>query len=150
MALTVVRFFSLLFAALALVPALAHLSELPHKIHMSANDYLVVQQIYRGWALFGIVVIAALLSTLILTLMTRHDPWQFRPSLTAFLAIAATQVVFWTSTYPVNKATSNWTRLPSNWEALRQQWEYSHATSSVLALIALIAVIVAVLQATKH
>jgi hypothetical protein len=43
-------FLSLLFAALALAPAMAHLLELPNKINLSREDYLKVQQIYRGWA----------------------------------------------------------------------------------------------------
>ena len=33
---------------------MAHLFELPNKIHLSREDYLTVQQIYRGWALLGI------------------------------------------------------------------------------------------------
>jgi hypothetical protein len=49
------RFVSLLFTALALGAAMAHLLELPKKIKLSAEDYLIVQQIYRGWALLGIV-----------------------------------------------------------------------------------------------
>jgi hypothetical protein len=54
LALTAARFFSLLFAALALAPALAHLLELPNKINLSRDDYLTVQQIYKGWALVSI------------------------------------------------------------------------------------------------
>jgi hypothetical protein len=46
--LNAARFFSLLFAALALAPALAHLLELPNKIGLSRDDYLIVQQIYRA------------------------------------------------------------------------------------------------------
>jgi hypothetical protein len=53
MGVSAARFFSLLFAALALAPALAHLLELPNKIGLSRDNYLVVQQIYRGWALSG-------------------------------------------------------------------------------------------------
>jgi hypothetical protein len=49
MGVTAARFFSLLFAALALAPALAHLLELPNKIGLSRDNYPVVQQIYRGW-----------------------------------------------------------------------------------------------------
>ena len=64
------RFCSLLFAALALAPAFAHLLELPNKICLSREDYLTVQQIYRGWALLGFVVFGALPSTLALTVMT--------------------------------------------------------------------------------
>jgi hypothetical protein len=58
-AVTAARFSSLLFTALAL----AHLLELPNKIGLARDDYLTVQQIYRGWALLGIVVVAALIST---------------------------------------------------------------------------------------
>ena len=62
--LKIIYFLSLLFAALALGPALAHLLELPNKIGLPRDEYLVVQQIYRGWALLGIVVFGALGSTL--------------------------------------------------------------------------------------
>lgn len=62
MATTTVRFLSLLFAALALAPALAHLFELPNKLGLSRDEYLAVQQIYSGWALLGFVVWAALLA----------------------------------------------------------------------------------------
>jgi hypothetical protein len=57
------QFASLLFSALAMVPAMAHLMELPNKIRLSRADYFVAQQLYRGWALAGVVVTAALLST---------------------------------------------------------------------------------------
>ena len=69
---------------------------------------------------------------------------EFGPAVTAFLCIAATQVVFWTFTYPANQQT-NWTILPDQWMALRAQWEYSHAASAILNLLALIAVIISVL-----
>jgi hypothetical protein len=143
--LNAARFFSLLFAALALAPALAHLLELPNKIGLSRDEYLTVQQIYRGWALLGSVVFGALLSTLVLTIMVRGRRKAFGLALTGFLCVAGTQVVFWTFTFPANQATGNWTTLPENWMALRAQWEYSHATSAVLNLIALVALILSVL-----
>ena len=145
MALNVVRFLSLLFAALALAPAMAHLLELANKIDLPREEYLTVQQIYRGWALLGIVILAALASTLALVILSRRDRKAFAWALTGFLALAETQVVFWTFTFPANQATENWTRLPENWETLRMQWEYSHATSAGLNLIALVAIILAVL-----
>lgn len=138
-------FLSLLLAALALCPAMAHLLELPNKINLSREDYLTVQQIYRGWALLGIVVIGAVISTLILTFLLRRDRMAFVFAFIAFLCIVGTQIIFWTFTYPANAATNQWTFLPENWVELRRNWEYSHAASAGLNLIALIALILSVL-----
>jgi hypothetical protein len=145
MALTAARFMSLLFVALALGPSLAHLLELPNKIGLAREDYLTVQQLYRGWALLGFVVAGALLSTLVHAIMVRKRPRQFALALVAFFCIVGTQVLFWTFTFPANQETGNWTVLPENWMALRTQWEYSHAASAVLNLIALVALIGSVL-----
>jgi hypothetical protein len=139
------RALSLLFCALALAPAMAHLLELPNKIGLSRDEYLVVQQVYRGWALLGVVVYGALLSTLALTIAARKQAGEFVPALIAFLSIAGTQAIFWTFTYPANQQTANWTILPDHWAALRMQWEYSHAASAALNLVAFIAMIAAVL-----
>ena len=59
----IVRFSAIFFTALALAPALAHLFELPNKMTLSRDEYFIVQQIYRGSALLGFVVVGALLST---------------------------------------------------------------------------------------
>lgn len=140
-----VFFSSLLFTALALSASVAHVLELLNKINLPAEEYLVVQQIYRGWALLGIVVFGALLSTLALTIMVRRDSKVFRPILTALLCIIGTQVIFWIFTFPVNQQTENWTRLPENWVQLRNQWEYSHAAGCALNLMAMLSLFVAAL-----
>lgn len=145
MQLRIVQFLGLLFTAFALVPAGAHLMELLNKIDLAADDYLTVQQLYSGWALSGILVFGALLTTLALTVKNRGRRAAFIPALIAFLCIAGTQLIFWTWTFPANQATRNWTMLPQHWLELRTQWEYSHAASAVLNIIALIAVIVSVL-----
>ncbi len=143
MSLAAARFLSLLFAALALAPALAHLVELPNKIGLGAEDYRTVQQNYRGWALLGIVIYGALLSSLALAIIVRRRRAEFAPAAIAFLCLAGTQAIFWTFTFPANQQTMNWTVLPENWMALRAQWEYSHAASALLNLAALIALMVA-------
>jgi hypothetical protein len=136
----VLWFLSLVFTGLAMVPSVAHLAELPNKIDLSREDYLTVQQTYRNWALWGIVVVLALLTTAALTIAVRRQVRAFVLALIAFLGVVGTQVVFWTFTYPANQATNNWTVLPDNWQALHNQWEYSHAASAVLNLIAFLAV----------
>jgi hypothetical protein len=145
MGLTTIRFISLLFTALSLGPALAHILELPNKIHLSREDYLTVQLIYRGWALLAIVIFGALISTLILTLMVRKTRKVFTLTLTGLLCIVGAQIVFWVFTYPANQETNNWTQMPANWPVLRNQWEYSHAAGAVPSLIAMIALILSVL-----
>ena len=145
MALTVARFAALLLAAVALGPSLAHLLALPNKIHLPAEEYLVVQQIYRGWALLGILLLAVLVATFVLTVMARDRPKAFAASLIAFLCFVAMLIVFFAFTYPANVQTQNWTVLPAHWESLRARWEYSHAANAVLNLIAVIALIWSVL-----
>ena len=125
---------------------MAHLLELPNKIGLPRDEYLTVQHIYNGWALLGFVVYGAFFSTLALAILVRRRAREFRLALTAFLCILGTQIVFWTLTFPANRATSNWTVLPDNWIALRAQWEYSHAASAVLDLVALVAVAVSIVR----
>jgi hypothetical protein len=135
--LKVLQFLALVLTALALVPAGAHLFELPNKIGLTQDQYFIVQSIYRGWALFGIVLFGALAATLALTIALRHHQWAYWFALGGFLCIAATLVIFFIWTYPANVVTNNWTTVPANWEALRTRWEYAHAVNAVLTFIAL-------------
>jgi hypothetical protein len=145
--MSIVRFLAVVFAALALVPAAAHLIELPHKIGLTGSDYLIVQRLYRGWNMAGIVVIGALLLMAALAYQLRGRQPAFGFALFALLCIAGTQIIFWTFTFPVNRETSNWTVLPANWIALRSRWEYSHAASAVLNILALLSATAASISA---
>jgi hypothetical protein len=133
--------------ALALVPSAAHLFALPGKISLGAEQYFIVQNIYRGWSLFGIVLIGALIANLALALLLRGRGAPFALVLFAFFCIALTLVVFFIWTYPANQATNNWTTIPDDWEQLRGQWEYSHATDAVLTFAAFCAVALSSLMA---
>jgi hypothetical protein len=146
MAINATRFLSLVFTALVMAPAFAHLLELPNKINLKANDYLTVQQIYRGWAFLGVPILGALVSTLLLAISVRGRPSAFPFALGAFLCIAGSQVIFWTFTFPANQQTNNWTMLPANWMQLRSQWEYSHAAGATLVFLALIMLTLALMR----
>jgi hypothetical protein len=145
MRMKVVQLIAIITTALYLVPAGAHLLELRNKIALTATEYLTVQKIYAGWSLFGVVVGVALLATLAHTLLVRADRTAFAWSLGAFVALAATQGLFWAFTYPVNAATDFWTVPPDSFEVARRQWEYSHAASAVLTFAALVAIVLAAL-----
>jgi hypothetical protein len=137
---------AILAVAICLVPAGAHLAELPNKMALPASAYMTVQTIYAGWALFGIPIFAALGLTLAYTVVA----WRHRSArwlaLLAFLALAATQAVFWTWTYPMNVLTQNWTVTPADLDAARRQWEYSHAVNAVITFAALVLVTLAAIR----
>jgi hypothetical protein len=134
--LKVVQFLALALTALALVPSGAHLFALPNKISLAAEQYFIVQNVYRGWSLFGVVLIGALIANLALALLLRGRGASFVLALFAFLCIAFTLVVFFIWTYAANQATNNWTMIPDNWEQLRREWEYSHAANAVVTFAA--------------
>lgn len=132
------RVVSILFAVAALAPAAAHAFSMASKLRLGASDYLASQRAYDGWSLFGFVVAGALLSSLALAVALYRAGGAYVAAALAFLCIAGTQVIFWTFTFPANRATENWTMLPEGWEALRLQWEYSHAGSAILNAAALV------------
>jgi hypothetical protein len=139
----VIEFAAVITTALALVPGMAHVLELPNKIHMRREDYLTAQRLYRGWQFVGIAVVAALISTILLLSVSTADQQPF--ALVAVVAVVATQVLFWVFTFPVNRRTRNWTHAPGDWEALRKRWEYSHASAAAFNLVALVCVTCAIL-----
>lgn len=144
--LDAVQLSSLIFVALALIPAGAHLFELPNKMRLPAEDYMIVQSIYRGWALFGIPIFAALAATLLHAVFVRANRRAMLFAFTAFLCIAATQAIFWTFTYPMNELTQNWTVRPADLEAARWQWEMSHAVNAGITFIAFVALSLSIFE----
>jgi hypothetical protein len=143
------RFLAVVLTALALVPAGAHLFELPNKIGLPQDQYFTVQGIYRGWALFGIVLCGAIAANLALAVMLRHQRAPFLLALAAFAAMVGVLAIFFTWTYPANQATSNWTAVPADWQELRVRWEYSHAANAVLTFAALCSVTLSALLARE-
>src|SRR5262245_14840742 len=138
MAIRTCQFLAIVLTALALVPGGAHIMELPAKIEMPEEPYFVVQQIYRGWALAGVVIFAAIFANLASALLARHSPRQFWLSLMAAVLIAGTLAIFFGWTYPANQVTGNWTSTPAEWERLRTEWEYSHAVNALITFVALL------------
>lgn len=133
----VVAWLAIVLTALALVPAGAHLLELPNKIRLADESYFVVQTIYRGWAWLGIVLIAALAADIAWAIRLRGQGTRFGLVAAAAACIAATLVIFLVWTYPINQATQNWTVTPEDWTRLRVQWETAHAANALLTFVAL-------------
>lgn len=133
---------AIFLTALVLGPALAHLLELPNKIVLGRDAYLQAQQLYRGWALLGAVVLPQVVVCAALAWRLRRSGHAVPALLAAVCALGA-QVVFWTFTFPANAATTQWTMLPEDWERLRTQWEVSHAAGALLNLATLVFLLIA-------
>lgn len=143
-------FVALLSTALALGGAVAHVLELPNKIDLSRDQYFIVQTIYAGWNRLAYLLAIQFVSIISVIILSRHAPRVYWPALLALLGLIAAQVVFWTTTFPANTATNNWTAAPQNWEVLRQQWEYSHATGAAFQVLAMCALIIAALARSRQ
>ena len=143
----IVEFASLVLTALAVIPALAHLIELPNKLRLSQKEYVTAQRLYRGWSYVAMATVGnALLATLALSVAADNGA-SLAFALVAFAFICAAEAVFLVFTLPVNRVTANWSFAPSNWRALRNQWEYSHATAAAFGLCAVLGVILSVVSA---
>jgi quinol-cytochrome oxidoreductase complex cytochrome b subunit len=144
--LDVLRVLAVVLVAIAMSAGFAHLLALPNKIGLRADEYLTVQQIYRGWARLGAVILAAIVTLTVLGILVRREPAALAWTIAALAFVVLTLAVFFTFTEPANRATENWTRLPENWDTLRRRWEYSHAVSAILYLAALVSLTLSLLH----
>ena len=144
-----VRLMAIIVTGLTLIAPAAHLFELPGKIHMSGDDYFVVQRVYLGWWVVGLLLPLAFIANSALAVVVRHDLSAFGLAVAAAALIVVNLVIFTVWTQPVNTVTENWAVRPENWQALRRQWEYSHAVNAGVTFLAFCAAAIAALRAAS-
>jgi len=137
-------FASIILTALCLGGGLAHLFALPNKIRFSREAYFAAQQVYRGWSWLGVLIGAAILSTLLLAVLERGRAQRSLGAVAALACLVASQFVFWMFTFPANQQTRDWTVIPANWSQLRLRWEFSHALGAFLMFAALVVLVLSV------
>ncbi len=140
------QFFAIVLTALALTPGCAHVASFLNKIDLSATDYFIAQATYRGWTLFGIVQIGALIANIALAFALRAQIVPFRLVLLCVLCLSGGLATFFAFTFPTNIATDNWTAIPANWQQLRWQWEVSHLVNAAFTLAGFCALTLSVLS----
>jgi hypothetical protein len=133
-----VAFFSLLFISIAIIPSMAHLLELKQKMTLGRDEYVFVQQLYRGWGITGVFSVAAMVSTLVMAFLSRPIRGRYILCLLSFTSLLITQILFWMVTYPIDRLTNNWTNPNQDWMLSRMYWEYSHAANAAIGFIALL------------
>lgn len=142
------KFHAIVLTALALGPGGAHFFSLPNKITLTESNYFIVQNIYRGWALFGIVLFGALFANMALAWAMRGQR-AFVFVLICLGCLVANLVIFFAFTFPANQVTNNWTEVPADWQQLRWQWEVSHAMNAVIAFVGFCSLAVSLLVEEK-
>ena len=148
------RFVSLVCAALVLGLTLTHDLEIPGKQLLSGAEWLAVQNtFYGGFALIGgMAEVLGLLSTGLLAFLLRKRPTAFILTLVAMLSFAGMLALFAFGNNPINQQVASWTpqTLPANWQTLRNAWDGFHAASSGLAALSLVALLIALLRETPE
>jgi hypothetical protein len=150
MLLRILRFLSLLCAALAVGLTLAHDLEIPGKEHLGGAAWLDVQHsFYGGFAIVGgIAEVFGLVTTCVMLYLVRRQRVTFALTLVAALGFAGMLGLFAFGNNPLNVQIATWTptALPATWQQTRDAWDRFHAASSVCAAVAFIALLVATLR----
>jgi hypothetical protein len=148
------RFVTIMLTALSMSAAVAHLLELPAKIHMSGEEWVTVLHTLYPPA-FGTVgaffEVGAVVTALVLVLLAWRRPgWGWTVAAAACLVVM--HAIFWVLVAPVNATMGAATpaTLPPDWPALRDQWEYSHAARALLQIAALGALVCSLLIETPE
>ncbi len=150
--LDVLQTVTLILAAVALAPALAHALELPGKMRLPKESYFAAQTIYYpGFTVAGGAEPLALIATAILLAVTPRGGAGFWLTVVALVGLIGVQAVYWIFTHPVNKVWLQGQSLGAagtgffsfaasgapgaqDWKRLRDRWEYSHVARALLAL----------------
>jgi hypothetical protein len=140
-----VQFPSIFLLGLTTGVSFSHLLQRGPKATLSGAQFLAVRKVLlRNYgAAIGGLEVAALLSTLAITVLTWREPVV---PLLAILAsgCVALMVTIWAAWInPINKLVNSWTpeRLPANWTDFRDRWHALHTVRLVLSAVAFSAAI---------
>lgn len=165
--LLTVQVICVLLTSVAMALSLAHALELPGKLRLDKEEYLIVQKIYYpGFTVGGCAEVLGLVAILALLLFTPTENPAFGWTLATFAALAIMHGAYWVLTHPVNKfwlkdqdleglgggffGTVAKRHEPSNdsnddlWQRYRDRWEFSHVVRAVLAMLSLVLLVIAI------
>lgn len=159
----ILQIVALFLVAAAWAFAFAHAAEMPGKMRLDRRTYLAVQTIYYpGFTIGGASEPLAVVLLAVLLGMTPPDGDAFWWTALALAATAATHLIFWFVTQPVNRLWMQEQELGTagnaffatgaappgaGWKRLRDRWERSHLVRAGLMTLAFVAMTIAVTQA---
>jgi hypothetical protein len=164
----VLQILTLILVVLAMIPALAHALELPGKLRLAKDQYFVVQPIYYpGFTIAGISEPIAIISAVVLLILTTLGSVDFWLTLVALVGLISMHAVYWLFIHPVNNFWLQGEKLSGlgsgffsvgsasrrgrqsecrqvDWADLRDRWEYSHVARVGLAALSFIALVIVI------
>jgi len=156
---------TVLVVAVAMALSLAHVLELPGKLRLPEEQYLVVQPIYYpGFTIGGLSEPIGIALTLLLMVLTPINGAAFWLTAGALAALLAMHGAYWLLTHPVNNFWLRDVELEGagaaffgvdplardgdaqaiDWVRLRNRWEISHVVRAALGLVSLVLIVAAV------
>ncbi len=146
-----------ILTGVAMSLSLAHALELPGKLRLSREEYLIVQPIYYpGFTYAGVAEPLAILFLATLLALTPVATPGFWIIGGALVAATLTHVAYWTLTAPPNRYWLRTTKLSaaakrffdagtavdhSDWKSMRDRWERSHILRAATATAAFVLVV---------
>lgn len=154
---------TLIVVAFAMVPALAHLLELPGKMRLTKDAYFEVQRIYYpGFTLAGVGGPLSILLIVGLLFLLPRGTEGFWSIFAALWGLVGMEIIYWVVIHPVNKVWVKGLALTSaasgffglgrrhpesgsrapDWSDLRNRWEYAHAVRAGLGFLTFVALVI--------
>jgi hypothetical protein len=160
---TALQVLTVMVVAVAMALVLAHALELPGKMRLSKEHYLIVQPIYYpGFTFGGMAEPIGLILLLACLFLTPFGSTAFYLTASAFACLAAMHATYWLLTHPVNNfwlkdisldragagffsigAPSGESKSP-DWMVLRDRWERSHVIRTGFGLLSLVLLVTAI------
>ena len=132
---------SLFFLAVALGVSFSHLLQAGPKATLSAEDFLMVQQVLisRYGIGVGLVESLAVLSLGVAAFLAREMRPRFLLTLAALGCVLAMIAIWAIWINPINQTVNSWSAstVPADWPTTRDLWHRLHALRLLLAAVAL-------------
>jgi hypothetical protein len=153
--LKLLRFVTILLAAVLATMTFTHLWQLPTRMGYGAGLWFSTLGLYEKLGPKGpgpIVEVAAVLAAMLHAVAVRRRGSAFGLSLFAALVLACSFAAWWIFIHPVNEQMAGWTpgTIPADWSVYRERWEYGHAARACCSLLALAALVWSVVRETPE
>ena len=146
----------MLLSGLTMGLTFAHVLELPQRLQYDAEMWVALTRPNALYRYFGVVggpiEVAAVLGTVMLAVVLRHERPAGRLALLAAVCHVAALAAWATIVAPANAVIGEWSRrgIPPEWKTWGIRWESGHAISFVLLTVGFSLLVLTLLREQRH